>query len=380
MTQTLTFDAVSEALPGPKWKARWDRSWPAYEGWFVAKGGDAGPDRAASIAALQEHMPELVETHAALTELAGGSDRAAQFLAAWCPPTYLGGCSLIAMADRGSVRLVRNYDLSPDLNEGLMLHTAWTGRRVMGMVEFLWGLSDGINDAGLSVALAYGGGSRTGRGFGICLILRYVLETCTTVAEAVAVLERIPSHMDYNLVLADRTGDTASIEMIAGGGIRKMPHAHATNHQHGDTAPARPEFTKTHERYAHLEALTGGEATTPSTLAEQFLQSPLFQTNHAQGFGTLFTAEYDPAACTMALHWPTDTWTQSMDAFVEGSRTVNYDTASSETYDWVAALRPWIGEAADTLYAPDGTQDWVAFGMAFANGGVGTLPSQSANR
>ena len=36
MTQmTLTFDAVSEATPGPKWAARWNRSWPAYEGWFT---------------------------------------------------------------------------------------------------------------------------------------------------------------------------------------------------------------------------------------------------------------------------------------------------------------------------------------------------------
>jgi len=32
MTQmTLTFDAVNEASPGPKWAARWNRSWPAYE-------------------------------------------------------------------------------------------------------------------------------------------------------------------------------------------------------------------------------------------------------------------------------------------------------------------------------------------------------------
>lgn len=35
---------------------------------------------------------------------------------------------------------MRNYDLSPDLNESLLLCTEWTGRAVMGMVEFLWGL------------------------------------------------------------------------------------------------------------------------------------------------------------------------------------------------------------------------------------------------
>jgi len=45
------------------------------------------------------------------------------------------------------VRLLRNYDLSPDLNEGLLLRSEWTGRPVMGMVEFLWGLSDGMGSA-----------------------------------------------------------------------------------------------------------------------------------------------------------------------------------------------------------------------------------------
>ena len=40
MTHSLTFDAISEATPGPKWTARWNRSWPAYEAWFVGRGGD----------------------------------------------------------------------------------------------------------------------------------------------------------------------------------------------------------------------------------------------------------------------------------------------------------------------------------------------------
>lgn len=40
---SLTFDAVSEATPGPKWAARWARLWPAYEAWFMARGGDNGP-------------------------------------------------------------------------------------------------------------------------------------------------------------------------------------------------------------------------------------------------------------------------------------------------------------------------------------------------
>jgi predicted choloylglycine hydrolase len=153
-----------------------------------------------------------------LSPMAGGSDRAARFLSMWCPPQYLGGCSLAAVSDETDVRLGRNYDLSPNLNEGLIMQTAWTGRGLMGMVESLWGLSDEINDAGPSIARAYGGRTETGKGFGITTILRYVLATCDTVDQAFAALDRVPSHMAYNVVTADAAGQTASIELSPGGG------------------------------------------------------------------------------------------------------------------------------------------------------------------
>src|SRR5262245_40790095 len=231
MTLSLDFDAVAEPRPGPKWAARWARSWPAYQAWFAARGGVHGPSRAACDAALGAYMPELVPVHRRLTRLAGGGDLAARFLSTWCPPLYLGGCSVAALSRDGAVRLVRNYDLSPDLNEGLLLRSEWTGSSVMGMVEFLWGVSDGVNARGLALALAYGGRADVAQGFGVTTILRYVLETCGTVAQALAVLGRIPSHMAYNIVLADRFGATASIELHPGGGLTRRRPAVATNHQ-----------------------------------------------------------------------------------------------------------------------------------------------------
>jgi predicted choloylglycine hydrolase len=265
-------------------------------------------------------MPELVPVYDQLVALAGGSDRAARFLSTWCPPTYLGGCSLAAVADHDDVRLVRNYDLSPDLNEGLLLRTEWTGRAVMGMVEFLWGLSDGINDAGLSVALAFGGRSETGTGFGITTILRYVLETCDTVAAAVAALDRIPSHMAYNIVLADASGRTASVEMSPGGGAKRMPRAIATNHQSGPAPADRPTFTRSFERHAHLAAI----AANPKSLNDSFLRHPLIQDRYAEGFGTLFTAEYDPLARTLGLTLAGSRWDHALGSFSEGQRIVDY--------------------------------------------------------
>lgn len=350
---TLTFDAVAEPTPGLKWQARWQRSWPAYEAWFIGRGGDHGPSASQCRAAMHRYMPELVPVYEKLTTLAGGSDRAARFLSTWCPPTYLGGCSLAAIADETDVRLVRNYDLSPDLNEGLLLRSEWTGRAVMGMVEFLWGLSDGINDAGLSVALAYGGRSETARGFGITTILRYVLETCDTVDDALHVLRRVPSHMAYNVVLADAAGNTASVELAPGGGMRVMPRAIATNHQSAPTKADRPAFTRSHERLDYLAQLS----TEPRDLNAQFLKSPLLQDRYAEGFGTLFTAEYDPIARTIGLTMNTLGMVQSLADFAETQRVIDYATAPSGG-----------GEASEVDWSLAAQIDWGAIARDYANG------------
>lgn len=361
MTQmALTFDAVDEATPGPKWAARWNRSWPAYEAWFVAHGGDRGPSRAKCYAALQRYMPELVATYDRLVAVAGGSDRAAQFLSTWCPPTYLGGCSLAAVANKKNVRLVRNYDLSPDLNEGLLLRTEWSGRVVMGMVEFLWGLSDGINDAGLSIALAYGGRSETKKGFGITTIVRYILETCDTVQEALSALRKVPSHMAYNLVLADASGRTVSVELAPGGGVTVMPTSVATNHQGGKTVPDRPAFTRTFERRAHLEQLR----IKPRKLNRQFLKSPLLQDRYAQGFGTLFTAEYDPKALTVGLTLNGERWDQAIHDFAEGQRVVNYANGAASLSTYAASGAVYVG----IDWSQAASVDWSAVAQDYANG------------
>jgi predicted choloylglycine hydrolase len=370
MTHQLTFDAVAEETPGPKWRARWKRSWPAYRAWFERRGGLGGPDRSACEAALARHMPELVPVHARLTELAGGGDMAARFLSTWCPPAYLGGCSIAALSLDGETRIIRNYDLSPDLNEGLLLRSAWTGRPVMGMVEFLWGLSDGINADGLAVTLAFGGTRKRKEGFGICTILRYVLETCSDVPEALAVLDRVPSHMDYNIVLADASGRTASVEVHAGGGTTPRTPAIATNHQLDVPLPDRASFTRTVERRAELETILTGVEGMGDAL-RHFLKPPLRQTDYANGFGTLFTAETDPQRRSIRLVWPEEEMAQDLGAFEERTTTIRYgeDTPrpAPSLSDVIAAVpasrrkdvERWLEQAEA------GEPDWIVFGALF---------------
>lgn len=347
MTHSLTFDAISEAKPGPKWQARWYRSWPAYQAWFVANGGDDGPSRQDCERALETYMPELVPVHTELVKQAGNSDRAARFLSTWCPPAYLGGCSLACAVSREDIRLVRNYDLSPDLNEGLLLRSEWCDRPVMGMIEFLWGVSDGINAAGLSVVLAYGGRQDVGEGFGITTILRYVLETCDTVLDAVRVFQRVPSHMPYNIIVADASGAAASVEIYAGGGAKVQPQLIATNHQNDGSAPDREEFTKTYERADHLDEVLP-TISAPAELAALFRKAPLKQNRYSEGFGTLFTAEYEPLRSRMTLFWEGDVWMQALDAFEEGRKLIKYGPSAN----------PEPGQHSDI--------DWLEIGLSYA--------------
>ena len=131
-------------------------------------------------------------------------------LALWNPPPFLTGCSQAAVLPGGPA-LIRNYNWDYRLFDAVVARTAYTGhRRVLGTLDCLWGLLDGINDAGLAVSLTFGGRPQVGEGFGIPLVIRYVLKVCGTVEEAVRVLCRVPVHMSYNVTILDGSGRWAT--------------------------------------------------------------------------------------------------------------------------------------------------------------------------
>ena len=300
----LTFTAISEETPG---KARIEALLPALQAWYLRDGDAARPSYIAARRALHEHMPELVGTWEAMTELAGGGDLAARVLSLYDPPPLLAGCSQAVIDGT----LVRNYDYHPDRIEGTVFASAIT-RSVLGMSDCLWGLLDGVNDAGLAVALAFGGRTTRGDGFGITLIVRYLLETCDTVAQAIETLGRLPVHAPYNLTLAD-PHDAATVYVGPDRAARAVRPAIATNHQEHVDWPEHAEATRSVERRDALCALTSEDA---------FLEPPLFATEYGRGFGTLYTAAYQPRERAVTYRWPDASWEQSLAAFTPGSRTV----------------------------------------------------------
>ncbi len=202
----FTFRALQELDLGPIWQAVFEERWPHYRAWFLREGEAARPSYATSVRMLRAHMPELMPAYERVVELAGGGDLAARMLSLYKPPPYLAACSQGAWTRGGAPVLVRNYDYAPSRFEGAIWHTRLLERRVIGMSDCLWGLLDGMNDAGLAVSLTFGGRRVLGDGFGIPIVVRYLLEVCETVAQAREALARLPYSLSHNLTILDAAG------------------------------------------------------------------------------------------------------------------------------------------------------------------------------
>jgi predicted choloylglycine hydrolase len=307
---SLTFLAFGEHEPGDQIGEHLAVTWPTFRRWW-REGANTRPTAAVARARLEEHMPELVPTWQRLAAMLGDDPDAAAALALWNPPPFLTGCSQAAVLPGGPA-LIRNYDWDYRLFDAVVARTAYGGRPVLGMLDCLWGLLDGVNDAGLAVSLTFGGRPQVGEGFGIPLVIRYVLQVCGTVEDAVRVLRRIPVHMSYNITALDRDGRRATVYLAPDRPARVTSLDVATNHQGQVEWAPYAAAIQTVERQERLEELLAAGADVPDVVSA-CLRPPLYATRFGEGFGTLYTAEYRPAEGIARYHWPERTWSQSLE-------------------------------------------------------------------
>jgi predicted choloylglycine hydrolase len=324
---SLAFHAVEEPEPGERWAGAFNAMWPAYRGWYLSEGESERPDLATCRRMLEKWMPELVPTFERLVELAGGDPLAARFLSLYGPPGFVVGCSQAAFTGTGGPALIRNYDYPASRLEGIIYSTAWTGRRVIGMSDCVWGLLDGINDAGLAASLTFGGRPAVGAGFGIPLVMRYLLEVCDTVADACAVLERIPIHTAQNVTLLDSQGDCATVQVGPGREVELLNVPIATNHQRPDDWPDYARAVDTFTREQRLRELVHDPEMSATRLQQAFLEPPLYRSEFESGVGTLYTAAYHPVGGSVDYLWPEESCAFSFVQFPEGIHTARYPVA-----------------------------------------------------
>jgi predicted choloylglycine hydrolase len=310
----LTFRAFAENEPGDRIASHLRSAWPVFRRWWhggTDQRASTRPSGSEARARLEEHMPELVPTWQRLSAMLGDDPDAAAALALWNPPAFLTGCSQAAVP-AGGPALIRNYDWDYRLYDAVVARTAYQGRRVLGMLDCLWGLLDGVNDAGLAVSLTFGGRPQVGEGFGIPIVIRYVLQACETAGEAAQVLSRIPVHMSYNVTALDRDGGLATVYLAPDRPATVTDRAVATNYQGTVEWAPYAAAIRTVERQERLEEMLAAGADAPS-VAAACLRPPLYATKFGAGFGTLYTAEYRPADGVARYYWPGQTWEHSLD-------------------------------------------------------------------
>lgn len=266
-------------------------------------------------------MPEFLPIYQKLCDLAGGGDLESRFLSMYSPPPYMAGCSQVAWT-KNSTALIRNYDYSPVLFEGVMFYTNWI-KPVIGISDCTWGLLDGMNEDGLALSLTFGGRKIMGDGFGIPLILRYALETCTSVADAIKVFVKIPVHMSYNVTMVDKDKNFATIYLGPDHEAVITETPIGTNHQKTIEWEDYAKLSATVERKDYLEKCLKDPAESEKGLVKKFLKPPLYNLKFEKGFGTLYTSIYHPANKSVEVHWPKNSMKQSFKSFQEYRILVN---------------------------------------------------------
>jgi isopenicillin-N N-acyltransferase-like protein len=214
----------------------------------------------------------------------------------------------------GAPLLGRNLDYpSLDYAQEYTLVTVYRpeGKHAFVSVGFpgLVGCLSGMNDAGLSLAVLEVLQVQAGKmkcdfsGVPYALCYRRLLEECTTIAEAKALLESMKRTAINNLVVADREG-VAVFEVTPRRVVVRGPHQGGcicTNHFCSDELRplARINFYKTLDRFGALEQCLAEHDRLGLVELQQGLHAANQQTK------TMMTMVFDPAA--LRLHLATGT-------------------------------------------------------------------------
>jgi predicted choloylglycine hydrolase len=193
--------------------------------------------------AVKEHAPWLLEELRGVAVAGGWSVETIEATALALGSEF--GCSVVALSSEctgGRTLFGRNYDFYPafaDVAE--LFRTAPEGRLAsVGCSDHWVGRHDGINEAGLAIGHTFVSGTETEPGVAFALATRAVLDTCRSVSEAVAFLERLPHTRTTAFLVADRTGEMAVVEAASGGVETRGEEgaAVATNHFRSGTMAA----------------------------------------------------------------------------------------------------------------------------------------------
>jgi predicted choloylglycine hydrolase len=318
------FVSIREDTPGSAWRERFVGGRAEAEAWYRGTERGAPLTAAECRAQIQRHMPELLGPYERVCALVGEDDLAPQILSQFRPPPLPHGCTQAVWLGDDGPALVRNYDYPLDVVSDHFESTRWFGREVISKGQRPWGgCLDGMNADGLVASVTFGGSPAQGLGFSIILTVRYILETCSQVSEAVAALCRIPVAASQNVTVLDKTGAYATVFLSP----ERAPSVSRTpvcaNHQDSSVSIglSRNMASSMARQQAALRALEGSGATL-AKLVKTFLTAPIYSRDASSP--TVYSAVYWPTALTVDYLWPGNVMTQRIGSFRPGQYVHDY--------------------------------------------------------
>ncbi|RNB74978.1 peptidase C45 [Brevibacillus invocatus] len=247
-------------------------------------------------AIYRAYAPHLLDELQGISEGLGISwEKAAALFGGYdVPKTDAMGCSAMMTP----AYYVRNYDFSPALYDGYFtLLQSNSAFATAGYNLQVIGRHDGVNQHGLTMGLHFVSNHGYTKGLSAWSAIRMILDTCTSVDEAILMLKEMPHAACYNFSLGDKSGNMAVVEaspeLVQ---IRRDPEQlSCVNHFQVDQLAEknRSVITGSLKRQAYFQSLRD-KAHNHEEMFALFkdVQSPLFFTDYADLFGTLHTFSY----------------------------------------------------------------------------------------
>lgn len=223
-------------------------------------------------AILAEYAPELISEMRAFADAAAVSydDFAGLTIMAPLKQTAVSACTVFGFTpertENGRVLFGRNYDFYNEF-EGFSFHTYPQDRYAsFGNCDIWIGREDGMNEAGLFVAITATMLQGIQPGITFWFLVRMILDRCKSVAEALALIQEVPHAQSRNFFLADKTGKVVVAEATMDGVVVREPENGlliVTNHVVASKWQSKPAWVPpdSHPRYNRLQALFSNDET-----------------------------------------------------------------------------------------------------------------------
>jgi predicted choloylglycine hydrolase len=166
--------------------------------------------------AVQQYIPELLEELQGIAD--GGGFEADLVNGLVLTLDAKPACSVLAVSGRhtadGKTLFGRNYDFYTSFRDFSALYRTYPDRALasLGCSDIFVGREDGVNEAGLTIAMTFVGYESDQPGVMFHLAVRAVLDRCHSVQEAVALLESVPHMRNNNYLVAGVDGQIAIVE------------------------------------------------------------------------------------------------------------------------------------------------------------------------